>query len=143
VAPDRASAFHGVVYDSGGKAEVGTVDEVTIREAEIRVDQDSVQASPSVLALETEHLYAMRWGVASVEEFRGRALIECLEDDGSRGLYLLGDSISWHLVERGVRRRSKRQGVAQGCCGTESATETHRRRDRALCGKWWAQSEER
>jgi hypothetical protein len=39
---------------SGAKAEVATVDEVTFREAEIRVDQDGVQVHPTVPAMETE-----------------------------------------------------------------------------------------
>jgi hypothetical protein len=39
---------------SGAKAEMATVDEVTIGEAEIGVDRDGFQVSPGVLALDTE-----------------------------------------------------------------------------------------
>jgi hypothetical protein len=38
----------------GAKAEVAAVDEVAVREAEIRGHGDGVQVSPSVTALETE-----------------------------------------------------------------------------------------
>jgi hypothetical protein len=66
------------------KAEVTTVDEVAIREAEIRVDLDGVQVSPPVPALETEQARAMRWGVASMEELCNRALSECVKQGGTR-----------------------------------------------------------
>jgi hypothetical protein len=93
-APAEAIAAHGVIdvaaldgptikASCGGdvwvgascvKSKVATVDEVAIREAGIWGDWDGVQVSPSVSALETEQARTMRWGVASVEEFCGRAL---------------------------------------------------------------------
>jgi hypothetical protein len=39
---------------NGAKAEVPFVDEVTIREAEIWADRDSIQVHPSVPELDTE-----------------------------------------------------------------------------------------
>jgi hypothetical protein len=45
---------------SGAKVEAGTIDKVTIRKAEVWVDQDSVQVRPSVQALETEQLCVMQ-----------------------------------------------------------------------------------
>jgi hypothetical protein len=62
---------------SGDKAEVATVDEVAVGEAEIWGDRDGVQVSPRVPALETEQARAMRWGVAGSEEFCSRALSQC------------------------------------------------------------------
>jgi hypothetical protein len=50
---------------SSSKVEAATVDDVAVGEVEIRVDQDCVQASLCVPALETEQACAMRWGVAS------------------------------------------------------------------------------
>jgi hypothetical protein len=96
-APAQAIVTHGVVdvaaldattTDAGGdeymwvgasgvKAEVATVDELANREAGIRVDRNSVQVSRCAPALETEQSCAMRWEVASVEEFSGRALSSC------------------------------------------------------------------
>jgi hypothetical protein len=52
---------------SGAKAEVATVDEVAVREAEVRGHRDGVQVSPSVTAFETEQTCAMLWGVAGLE----------------------------------------------------------------------------
>jgi hypothetical protein len=49
---------------SCAKAEVATVDDVAVRETEIRGDRDGVQASPSVPALETGQARAMQWGLA-------------------------------------------------------------------------------
>jgi uracil-DNA glycosylase len=63
---------------SGAKVEAGTIDKVTIREAEVWVARDSVCARPSVQALETEQLCVMRWAVERMIEFSGKALIECL-----------------------------------------------------------------
>jgi hypothetical protein len=97
-APAQAIAAHGVVdvaaldvattkASCGGDVRVGascasskvaTVDEVAIGEAEIRGDRDGVQVKPSVPALETEQARAMRWGVASVEEFCGGAMSQCV-----------------------------------------------------------------
>jgi hypothetical protein len=97
-APAHAIAAHGVVdvaaldvattkANRGGDVRVGascaklkvaTVDEVAIGEAEIRGDRDGFQVSASVPALETEQARAMRWGVASVEEFCSRALSHCV-----------------------------------------------------------------
>jgi hypothetical protein len=76
------------------KAEVATVDEVAIREAEIRGDWDGVQVSPRVPALDTEQARGMRWGVTSVEDFCSRALSECVRNGGTREPDLLGDSVS-------------------------------------------------
>jgi hypothetical protein len=45
---------------SSTKAEVATVDEVPFREAEIRVDWDSVQVSPCMPALKTEQACALQ-----------------------------------------------------------------------------------
>jgi hypothetical protein len=90
-APAQAIATHGVVdvtptKTSGGgdmrvgasiaKAEVETVDEVAVREAEIRVDWDSVQVNPCGPVLVTEQACAMRWGVAGVEEGKS-SVAEC------------------------------------------------------------------
>jgi hypothetical protein len=44
---------------SSAKPGVATVDVVTIREAEIQVDRDSVQVHPRVRAPETEQLCVM------------------------------------------------------------------------------------
>jgi hypothetical protein len=44
---------------SSAKAEVATVDEVAVKEAETRVDRGGVQVSPRVPALETEQACAM------------------------------------------------------------------------------------
>jgi hypothetical protein len=52
---------------SGAKAQVAIVDEVTIRDAEIWVVRNSIQACPVVPALETEPCCVMRWGVARME----------------------------------------------------------------------------
>jgi hypothetical protein len=76
---------------SSTKVKVAIVDDNDVGEAEIRVDRDGVQVSPSVLALEAEHAWAMRWGVASVEAFCGRALIECVRKGGTRCPDLPGD----------------------------------------------------
>jgi hypothetical protein len=115
-APTEAIATHGVVdiaplhltpkNTSGGgqmwvgascaKAEVATVDESRRQrslEAETRVDRDGVQVNPCVPALETEHVCTMRWGVASVEAFCGRALIKCVRKGGTRNLDLPGDIV--------------------------------------------------
>jgi hypothetical protein len=97
-APAQAIATHGVVHiaaldvtptktsgdrdmwvgSSSAKAEMATIDEVAIGEAEVRVDRDGVQVSPRVPALETEQPCVMRLGVPSVEEFCGGALIKCV-----------------------------------------------------------------
>jgi hypothetical protein len=71
---------------------VATVDEITVKEAEIRVHWDGVQVSPRMPALETEQARVMRWGVASVEEFCSRALSECVRQAGTLDPDLLGDS---------------------------------------------------
>jgi hypothetical protein len=89
------------------KAEVATVDEVAVREAQICGDRDGVQVSPSVPALETERTRAMRWGVASVEEFCGRALSQYVRKGWTSGPDLLGDCVSQRWDERRVRRQSK------------------------------------
>jgi hypothetical protein len=60
---------------SGAKAEVATVDKVTIEEAKIRVDQDGLPVSPRVSALKAKQSCAMRRGVVSMEEFSDIALI--------------------------------------------------------------------
>jgi hypothetical protein len=44
----------------GAKGEVATVDEVTIRGAEIRDDRDGVEVNPSVPALESEQSCMLR-----------------------------------------------------------------------------------
>jgi hypothetical protein len=68
VMPTKASGVRDMwVGASSTKTDMATVDEVAIGEAEIRVDRDSVQVSPCVPALETEHACAIRWRVASVE----------------------------------------------------------------------------
>jgi hypothetical protein len=91
---------------SRAKAEVATVDEVAVGEAEIRVDRDGVQVSPRVPALETEHACAMCRRVASVEEFCSGALIECVRKGGTRGPNLQGDGVRRH----GDKRWGRRQG---------------------------------
>jgi hypothetical protein len=68
---------------SGAMAEVATVDEVTVGEAEIRGDRDGVQVSPRVPALETEQARTMPWGFAGSEEFCSRALSQCLRKGGT------------------------------------------------------------
>jgi hypothetical protein len=88
------------------KAKVATVDEVAVGEAEMLVH--GVQVIPCVPALEAQQACAMRWGVASVEEFCGGALIECVRKGGTCGPDLPGDIIRRHRDERGVRRRSKK-----------------------------------
>jgi hypothetical protein len=134
VAAAEAIAAHGVVdvaaldvtttKASGGgdvrvgascaKAEVATIDEVAVGEAEIRSDRDDVQVSPSVPALETEQARAMRWGVAGSEEFCSRALSQCLRKGGARCQHLPGDSVRRHWHERKVRRQSKGLSRVQG-----------------------------
>jgi hypothetical protein len=84
---------------SSHKAKVATVDEVAVREVEMRVCRDGIQVSPSLPALEAEQACAMRWGVASVEECCGRALIECVRTGGTRGPDLPGDIIRPHWDE--------------------------------------------
>jgi hypothetical protein len=121
-APAEAIAAHGVAdvasldvtttKASGGgdvrvgagcaKADVATVDEVTVGEAEIRGDRDGVQVGPCVPALETKQPRAMRWGVAGVEEFCSRALSQCLRKGGARCTDLPSDSVSRHWDERRV-----------------------------------------
>jgi hypothetical protein len=66
-----------------------------------------IQAIPSVPALQTEQLCVKRWGVACMKEFSGRAMSELLQEGGSHGLDLLGDSVCRHRDERGARRRRK------------------------------------
>jgi hypothetical protein len=116
-APAQAIATHGVVDvtptktsdgrdmrvgTSNAKAGVATVDEVAVREAEIRVD--GVQVSPCVPVQETEQACAMRWGVAGVEELCGRVLSECMRKDGTRDSDPPGDSVSRHWDEQRVMR---------------------------------------
>jgi hypothetical protein len=72
------------VVASSAKAEVATVDEVAIREAEIRIDWDGVRVSPCAPALETGQSCAMRWGVKSVEEFCRGVLSDCVPKGGTR-----------------------------------------------------------
>jgi hypothetical protein len=89
---------------SGAKAEVVAVDEVTTREAEIQNDWDGVQLSPSVSALESVQSFVIRWGVASMEEFSRRALLERVGDHrGSCGMDLPGDTVRQHGDQRRVR----------------------------------------
>jgi hypothetical protein len=99
---------------SCAKPQVATVDEVAVGEAEIRGDRDGFQVSPSVPALETEQVRAMRWGVAGSEEFCGRALSQCLRKGGTRCPDLPGDSVSRHWDERRVRWQSKGLSRVQG-----------------------------
>jgi hypothetical protein len=99
---------------SCAKAEVATVDEVAVGEAEIRVDRDGVQVSPSVTALETEQTCAMRWGVAGLEEFCSRALCQRLQKSGARCPDLPGYSVSRHRHERGIGRQSQGRSRMQG-----------------------------
>jgi hypothetical protein len=68
VTPLQASGGRDMwVGASSAKAEMATVHEVAIGEAEIRVDRDGVQVSPRVPELETEHECVMCRRVASVE----------------------------------------------------------------------------
>jgi hypothetical protein len=53
---------------SGVKEEVATVDEVTIREAKIRIDWDNARVSPSMPALETQLSFMMIWGLTHMKE---------------------------------------------------------------------------
>jgi hypothetical protein len=82
------------VETSGVKVVVATVGEGGVREAETRVDRDGVRVSPCMPALETEQSSAMRWRVASVEELCSRALIECVQEGGTRTPDLPGDNVS-------------------------------------------------
>jgi hypothetical protein len=102
------------VGTSSAKAEVATGDEVAVREAEIRVDQDGVQVSLHVPALETEQACTMRWDVASVEEICGRALVKRVQKGGTRNPDLPGDIFRPHWGERRVRRQSKGLSRVQG-----------------------------
>jgi hypothetical protein len=93
---------------------VATVYVVAVGEAEIRGDRYGVQVSPSVAALETEQVRAMRCGVASSEEFCSRALSQCLRKSGMCCPDLPGDSVSQQWDERRVRRQSKGLSRVQG-----------------------------
>jgi hypothetical protein len=55
-------------------------------------DWDAVQLSPRVLALETEQAHAMRYGIASMEEFCCRKPSDCVRPCGTCHTNLLGDS---------------------------------------------------
>jgi hypothetical protein len=113
-APAQAIATHGAVdtaaldvtttrtsggeghagWCSSAKAKVTTVDEVVVREAEIRTDRDGVRVRHRMPALETEQVCAMRWGVASVEELCGGALVECVREGGTHDLDLPEDTVT-------------------------------------------------
>jgi hypothetical protein len=92
-------------------------------------------------ALEAEQSHSMRWGVASVEQFCGRAMIECAREV-ARATRPFWVTMS---ADTGMRAQEvdqgAQQGAGQGGYGRGSATETHRGRDRALRREWWAQSE--
>jgi hypothetical protein len=114
------------VGTSGSDAEVATVDEANIIDAEVWVDRHGVQESLRVPALETEQSCLLRWGVASIEELSGKALIECLQEGGSSCPELHGDSVHRHWDERGVRRRSTELSKAQGRLAVEEGTQERR-----------------
>jgi hypothetical protein len=85
------------------------------------VQWDSVQLSPSVLALETEQSCVLRWGVTSVEDICGRALIECVQEGGSCGPDAPFDSVCRHgdkresqEAEHGVSGLQARVAVKEG-----------------------------
>jgi hypothetical protein len=113
VTTTKASGGGKIRGASCAKAEVATIDEVAVGEAEKWGDQDGVQVSPSVTALETEQARATRWGVAGLEEFCNRALSQRLRNGGTCCLDLPGDSVSRHWDKRGAGRQSKGRSCPQ------------------------------
>jgi hypothetical protein len=91
------------VGTSGASSKVANVDEVAIREAEIWTHRDCVWVRPRVLALETAQSCVMRWEAACMVEYSGRALNDCLQEGGARGMDLSGDSVCRHGDESEVR----------------------------------------
>jgi hypothetical protein len=88
---------------SSSKAVVATVVEVAVGEADIRVDEDGVQVSPCLPALETEQACVMRWGVACDRVGRAtrtsRVILsadtEMSEGSGSRARGSAGRRAGW------------------------------------------------
>jgi hypothetical protein len=117
VAPTKTRGGRDMLVGASSiKARVATVDEVTVGEAEIRADQDSVQVSPrhpGVPVLEDEQASVKRWEVATVEELCGRALTGYVRKSDTRCPDLPGDIVCRHWDERRVRRRRKKLGSVQ------------------------------
>jgi hypothetical protein len=97
---------------SSAMAQMATVDTVAVGETEMRVDRDGVQVSPCVPALKTEQACLLRWGVACVEEFCGRALTKRLQNGATRDLDLPLDM----PTDAGMSERSEDEsGDAMRC----------------------------